>query len=139
MNYCLERRKFSRVAVPADDLFVYCHETDRIAKVKDVSLGGFKIGCYPSAESIPDSITIDIYYKPLNTSSACGGEIPLPNQERLKVLSVPCRVIYNIASLAENSTFSGFESRAFGFKYEKLEADQKDRLEKIINFLTTIR
>ena len=116
-----ERRKFRRVSVPADEFFAYCHETKRMTTVMDIGMGGLKIECYPSAENSPDAMTIDIYTLP---------------QERFHMAGIPCRVVYDIANLAEDSTFSGSNSRIAGLKYEKLTDEQKDKLEHVLNFMT---
>ena len=115
-----ERRKFRRVSVPADEFFIYCHETKRMTMVMDISMGGLKIECYPSAESRPDAMTIDIYTLP---------------QERFHIAGLNCRVVYDIANLAEDSTFSGSNSRIAGLRYEKLTDEHKDKLEHGLNFM----
>ena len=89
--------------------------------VMDISLGGLKIECYPSTERGPDAITVDIYTLP---------------QGRFHMAGLPCRVMYDIANLAEGSAFSGSNSRIAGLRYKKLTDEQKDKLEHVLNFMT---
>ena len=121
MNSNNERRKFTRVSVPVEEFFVYCHKTHRITVVKDISMGGLKIECNPTAESRPDAMTIDVYALP---------------QGRFHVAGIPCRVVYDIANLAENGTFSGSNSRISGVQFEKLTDEQKNKLEHVLSFTT---
>ena len=116
----IERRKFRRVSVPPDEFFIYCHETRRMTVVMDISMGGLKIECYPSAESRPDAMMIDIYALP---------------QGRFHMAGIPCRVVYDIANLKEGRTFSGSQSRISGLKYEKFTDEQRDTLEHVLNFM----
>jgi hypothetical protein len=121
MKSKVERRKFARFSVPPDEFFAYCHETKKMTMVMDIGMGGLKIECYLSAESRPDAMTIDIYTLP---------------QERFHMAGLPCRVVYDIANLAQDSTFSGSNSRIAGIQYEKLTDEQKDKLEHVLNFMT---
>jgi hypothetical protein len=116
----VERRKFTRVPVLADEFFIFCHETKRMTAVMDISMGGLKIECYPSAESRPDVMTIDIYALP---------------QSRFHMAGIPCRVVYDIANLKEDSTFSGSQSRISGLRYEKFTDEQRDKLAYFLNFM----
>ena len=120
MKSKVERRKFARVSVPPDEFFAYCRETKRMTTVMDIGMGGLKIECYPSAESRPDAMTIDIYTLP---------------QERFYMAGLNCRVVYDITNLAQDSTFSGSNSRIAGIQYEKLTDEQKDKLEHALNFM----
>ncbi len=116
----VERRKFRRVSVPPDEFFIYCQETHKMTVVMDISMGGLKIECYPSAESRPDAMTIDIYALP---------------QGRFHMAGIPCRVVYDIANLKEDSTFSGSQSRISGLQYEKFTDEQRDKLAYFLNFM----
>ena len=116
----IERREFTRISVPPDEFFIYCHETRRMTVVMDISMGGLKIECYPSAGSRPDAMMIDIYALP---------------QGRFHMAGIPCRVVYDIANLKEDSTFSGSQSRISGLKYEKFTDEQRDKLEHVLNFM----
>jgi hypothetical protein len=120
MNSSDERRKHMRFSVPPHELFVYCRATQRMMMVMDISMGGFKIECYPSAEIKPDSMNVDIYSLP---------------QERFQMAGIPCRVVYNIANLAEDGTFSGSNSRISGFEFQKLTAEQRDKLQHFLDFM----
>lgn len=113
-----KRRKFKRASLPPEEFFVYFYETNSHAVVMDISMGGFKIECYPYAGSKSDSITVDIYAFP---------------EGRFHMIRVPCRVVYDIANLVEGGTFSGSHSRICGLKYEKLTTEQKDKLEYLLN------
>ena len=116
----IERRKFARYTLPAHEFFAYCRETKRMMPIMDISLGGLKIECYPPAEGRLDAVTIDIYTLP---------------QERFHMAGLNCRVIYDIASLAQGSTFSGSYSRIAGLRYQALTDEQKERLEHVLAFM----
>lgn len=109
-----------RATVPPHEYFVCCNDTNRISMVMDISLGGLKIECFPSAESKPQATMIDIYSLP---------------QERLYLAGVPCRIVYDVADLEQNDTFSGSNKRIAGMQYQKLTDAQKDKLEHFLNFM----
>lgn len=115
-----ERRKFKRVSPPPEEFFVYCHETKRMSVVMNISIGGFKIECYISAQSIPDSITVNFYAPAVDRF------------HQFRIAGIPCRVVYDIANLSEGGTFSGTQSRICGFKFRKLTAAQKDNLKYLL-------
>ena len=122
-NSNIERREFARFSVPAHEFFAYCHETKKMTMVMDISLGGLQIECYPSAESGLNAMTIDIYTLP---------------QERFYLADLPCRVVYDIANLAQDSAFSGANSRIAGLRYKKLTDEQKEKLEHALNFMEPV-
>jgi hypothetical protein len=120
MNFDVERRQFTRAEVPPHEFFVYCHATKRMTMVMNISMGGFKIECSPSLGAKPDSMTVDIYALP---------------EGRFNLAGVPCRVVYDIANLAQDGTFSGSNSRISGLQYEKLTDAQKEKLAHFLNFM----
>jgi c-di-GMP-binding flagellar brake protein YcgR len=115
----IERRKFTRFTVPQDEAFVFCHEINKTASVVDISMGGLKFGYYAGVENKFKSMLVDIY------------EV---SQGRFFIFDLPCKVIYDVADLEENSTFSGSNKRLSGLKYEKLSAEQNAKLTYLVNF-----
>lgn len=121
-NSSLKRRKFKRTSLPPEAFFVYFYETNSHAMVMDISMGGFKIECYPYAGVKSDAMTVDIYAFPAG---------------RFHMNGVPCRVVYDIANLVEGGTFSGSHSRICGWRYETLNTEQKDKLAYLLNSILT--
>ena len=120
MNSSVERRQYKRESILPEELFIYCRKTNRMSVVMDISMGGFKIECFPSLGAKPHSMTVDIYALP---------------EGRFHLAGIPCRVVYDIANLAQDGTFSGSNSRISGLQYEKLTAEQKEKLEYFLNFM----
>ena len=64
-------------------------------------------------------------------------DIFMSGQDRLYLTNMKCRVIYDIAELSENSTFSGSASRVCGLQFVSLSAEQKTDLVKLLSSKAT--
>jgi hypothetical protein len=116
----VERRKFERHEVPESGYFVFDHDTNEMATVKDVSLGGLKFEYVSIAGEISGWCLIDIFG---NKGS------------RFHIFGIPCRRIYCIDELAQNKTLSGSRSQTSGLNFIHLTGDQQTQLESLIDQL----
>jgi hypothetical protein len=113
-----ERRKSKRYPVPKNVYFVFDHNSNKMAVVKDISMGGLKFEYIPIPSSEAEWKTIDIYASSRN---------------RFHLFGIPCKIIYQIDSLIENQSFSGSRSRTAGLQFAKLTKNQKKKLESLLN------
>ena len=60
-------------------------------------------------------------------------DIFMSGRDPLYLPKVKCRVIYDIAELSENSTFSGSAIRICGLKFGSLRDEQEKKLVKLLN------
>ena len=60
-------------------------------------------------------------------------DIFMSGQNSLYIPNMQCRVIYDIAELSENSTFSGSATRVCGLQFASLSDVQEKQLVKLLN------
>jgi c-di-GMP-binding flagellar brake protein YcgR len=87
------------------------------ANLIDISLGGMAVHYVPACSDLPDSALCDLI-----TASK---ESALPR-------ALACRVVYDIADLAEGRSFRGSATRRRGFRFSRLEEEQKHEVELLI-------
>jgi len=106
--------------VPSSEIFAYWVETLKTTAVLDLSLGGFKSEYHPVALNSLDSVVIDFFAIPFG---------------RFHLTGISCRVVYDLANLEADGSFSGSLSRICGLEYEKLSPEQNDKLDYLINLV----
>ena len=51
------------------------------------------------------------------------------------ILDIPCKLIYDIVTLAENYTFNGSPARIVGLEFDRLEKNQKKKIDILLNMI----
>ena len=64
-------------------------------------------------------------------------DIFMSGRDPLYLPKVKCRVIYDIAALSENGTFSGSAIRVCGLQFGSLRNEQKEKLATLLNSRAT--
>ena len=113
----VEQRKFKRHRVPESRFFVFDHDTNQMAMIKDISINGLKFQYLPITDNKTEWKMIDIFGS---------------GQNRFHLLGIPCRIIYNLNSLPENQSFTGSRARTGGLKFGRITAAQQKKLKSII-------
>ena len=116
-----ERRKFDRFPVPRNQCYVFDHDSTEMAEIKDIGKGGVKLEYAPVANMKTGWKIIDIFTQ---------------DYKQFYLLEIPCQLIYNTISLAEDYTFSGSKVRIAGLKFETLSKEQTKKLEALLNTLS---
>jgi hypothetical protein len=112
-----ERRQFTRYEVSYDDLFVFCRDSSKMARINNISKDGLGFEYFPSAAGGAKWRAIDILRGKRN-------QFYLPG--------LACKIIYDLCHLAENSNFSGSRCRICGLTFQKLTEDQQEKLEDLL-------
>ncbi len=118
INAQKERRQFTRHVVSSDELFVFCCDSSKMARINNISRDGLRFEYFPSAVDGAKWSAIDIFWVRRNQFYLSG---------------LPCKIIYDISHLAENSTFSGSRCRTCGLAYQTLTQDQQEKLEDLLD------
>ena len=114
----VERRKSERHRVPDSTLFIFDHDTSQMAVIKDINMNGLQFQYFQFSEDCKAAWEIvDIF-----------GSGP----KRLHLLGIPCQLIYNQNSLAENHSVAGPFTRTGGLKFGQLTAAQQKKLASAI-------
>lgn len=118
MNYSeIERREVARINLPAEQYFLYCHATGKMAKIMDFSSHGLQAKYISPVAVTSGSTLIDIRPGPHGQAGING---------------IHCRKIYDLANLEESGTYSGLSSRICGMKFEKLRPQQRSKLAQLV-------
>jgi len=112
-----ERRQFARYEVSGDELFVFCCDTSKMARINNISMDGLRFEYFPSAAGGAKWRRVDIF---------------LAKRNQFYLSGLPCIIMYDISHLAEN-TFSGSQCRICGLNYQKLSQDQQQKLENFLD------
>ncbi len=115
-----ERRNFKRYPVPEKVLFIFDHNSSEMAEIKDISIDGLKFEYLLRPFSETEWKAIDIYANSLG---------------RYHLLGIPCKIQYEIDSLAENRSFMGSRSRISGLQFGMLTKKQKQKLASLLEKL----
>ena len=99
----VERRKFDRHPIPKNVFFVFNHDSTEMAEIKDIGEGGLKFEYLPVEEQKTEWKLIDIFSK---------------TSQHVYILGIPCKLIYDIITLAEDHTFTGSPARIAGLQFE---------------------
>jgi len=114
----VERRKFDRFPVPRNQYYVFDHDSTEMAEIRDIGKRGLKLEYAPAADMETDWKIIDIFTQ---------------DHKQFHLLEIPCKLIYEIISLAEDYSFSGAKIRIAGLKFETLSKEQIKKLEALLN------
>ena len=109
-----ERRQFTRYEVSDDELFIFCCDSSKMARINNISKDGLCFEYFPSAAGGTKWRTVDIFRGKRN-------QFYLPG--------LSCKIIYNLSHLTENINFSGSRCRICGLTYRKLTENQQEKLE----------
>jgi hypothetical protein len=118
MEENIDQRKTPRYTISSGKaLFVFNHFSTRVGCVKDISQGGLSFEYIDKSgrKCIPE--VIDIFTN---------------NEERVFMPAVPCKKIYDTATLGKTEPFSGLETRRCGLQYGPLTIDQKKQIAHLL-------
>ena len=116
----VERRKFDRHPVSKNLFFVFNHDSTEMAEIKDISKGGLKFEYLPIEPQKTEWKLIDIFSK---------------TSHRVYILGIPCKLIYDIITLAEDRTFNGSPTRIAGLEFGRLDTNQKKKIDNLLNMI----
>ena len=116
----VERRKFDRHPVSKNQFFVFNHDSTEMAEINDISEGGLKFEYLPVDPQKTQWKLIDIFS---NIS------------QRVYILGIPCKLIYDIITLSEDRTFNGSPARIVGLEFDRLEKNQKKKIDILLNMI----
>jgi hypothetical protein len=116
----VERRKFDRHPVSKNQFFVFNHDSTEMAEINDISEGGLKFEYLPVDPQKTQWKLIDIFS---NIS------------QRVYILGIPCKLIYDIISLSEDRTFNGSPARIAGLEFGRLDKIQKKKIDNLLNMV----
>ena len=108
-----ELRQFSRHCSAFDDITAYLHGLDISVKVDNISSNGMGIICSRQLSINQQDILVDIF----------AGMI----QDR-PIVSINCRITYDIGLLVENESFTGQTRRIIGLEFMHLNSSQQKSL-----------
>jgi len=116
----VERRNFDRHPVSKNLFFVFNHDSTEMAEINNISEGGLKFEYLPVEQQKTRWELIDIFSK---------------TSQRVYVLGIPCKLIYDIITLAEDHTFMGSPARTAGLEFGRLDKNQKKKLDILLNLV----
>jgi hypothetical protein len=116
----VERRKFDRHPVSKNQFFVFNHDSTEMAEINDISEGGLKFEYLPVDPQKTQWKLIDIFS---NIS------------QRVYILGIPCKLIYDIITLSEDRTFNGSPARIAGLEFGRLDKIQKKKIDNLLNMV----
>ena len=116
----VEPRKFDRHPVSKNLFFVFNHDSTEMAEIKDISKGGLKFEYLPVEQQKTQWKLIDIFSK---------------TSQRVYILGIPCKLIYDIITLTEDRTFNGSPARIGGLEFGRLEKNQKKKMDILLNMI----
>ena len=113
-----DKRQHHRHTITNESLFIASLNSGKFASVRNISINGLAFEHFLGPEAPTDWTSIDVFM---------GG------RDRLYLPKIKCRVVYDIAELSENSTFSGTAIRVCGLQFGSLKKEQKQKLVKLLN------
>ena len=114
----MERRKFNRHPVSKNVFFVFNHDSTEMAEIKNIGKGGLKFEYSPVDEQKAEWKLIDIFSK---------------TSRHVYILGIPCKLIYDIITLAEDYTFNSSPARIAGLEFDRLDKNQKKKIDTLLN------
>lgn len=117
-----ERRKIPRRLMAGEDMFALDHCSGKVATLSDLSAGGMQVSYRPDKSTCNQWTLVDIFT----------GE-----RNQILLSSLTCKMVYDVASLIENSKFSGVDVRLCGVRFNRLTDAQKENLSNILENATT--
>jgi hypothetical protein len=116
----VEQRKFDRHRVSKNLFFVFNHDSTEMAEINDISEGGLKFEYLPVEQQKTQWKLIDVFSK---------------TSQRFYILGIPCKLIYDIITLAEDHTFTGSPARIAGLEFGRLDKNQKKKIDTLLNMI----
>lgn len=117
-----ERRKYSRCLMAGKDVFVLDRCSGKVGMLRDLSASGLQLSYPPELATCNQWTLIDI----------------LSGEPRRKMISgLTGKMVYDVASLAENDTFSGTDVRLCGIRFKGLTDAQKENLNRMLEDAAT--
>ena len=116
----VERRKFDRHPVSKNLFFVFNHDSTEMAEINNISKGGLKFAYLPVEQQKTRWELIDIFSK---------------TSQRVYILGIPCKLIYDIITLTEDRTFNGSPARIAGLEFGRLDKNQKKKIDTLLNLI----
>ena len=116
----VERRNFDRRPVSKNLFFVFNHDSTEMAEINNISEGGLKFEYLPVEQQKTRWELIDIFSK---------------TSQRVYILGIPCKLIYDIITLAEDRTFNGSPTRIAGLEFGPLDTNQKKKIDNLLNMI----
>lgn len=113
-----ERRNHPRCLMVGKDVFVMDHCSGKVATLRDLSVSGLQLSYPPDQSTCNQWSVIDIFT----------GE-----RRQTMISGLTCKMVYDVASLAENDRFSGSDVRLCGVCFNGLTDGQKDNLSKLLS------
>jgi hypothetical protein len=112
-----ERRRYERYTVLDEEMLVLGRYSNNAANVRDIGGEG-----------------VQLEYVSANFANGQWDRIDLliAGSDWLKLSNVPCEVVYDIKSLAANSSFTGTDLRICGLRFLDLTADQRQSLRLLL-------
>jgi len=116
----VERRKFDRHPISKHLFFVFNHSSTEMAEIKDIGKGGLKFEYSPVEQPKTPWNLIDIFSK---------------TSQKIHILGIPCKLIYDIITLEEDHTFNGSPVRIAGLEFSRLDKEQNKKLDALLNMI----
>ena len=113
-----ERREFTRFVFTKDEIQVLSDNPILFGKLNDISKGGLSFQYTPitGVKMATDSINI------------------LPRgKDKYNLYHISCQIIYDISSVGEGKSTTGYERRKCGIKYHWLKEKQNKKLELLLD------
>ena len=113
-----DKRRNPRHATTKETLFIASLNSGKYAPVRNISKTGLAFEHFAGARNPADWTSIDIF---------------MSGRDPLYLPKIKCRLIYDIAELSENITFSGSAIRVCGLQFGSLNNEQERELVKLFN------
>ena len=111
-----ERRKFARYIIRADELKVFSNDLKIVGSVRDLSKGG-----------------LAFQYTPITGRKAETKDINIVAKDRVFLVYVDCRTIYDLPVPEQGAGFKGAERRQRGIKFLRLTESRQNQLHLLLN------
>ncbi|MFO7716079.1 PilZ domain-containing protein [Desulfosarcina sp.] len=113
----IERRKHPRHLMAGKDVFVMDQCSGKVAMLRDLSTSGMQLSYPPDQSTCNQWTLIDIF----------AGE-----QAQILLSGLTCKMVYDVASLLEDGSFTGTDVRLCGVRFNGLKRVQKENLDKLM-------
>lgn len=113
-----ERREFTRFVFKKDEIQVFSDDAILFGQLNDISKGGLSFRYTPIPGEELDTNSINILPKGL---------------DKYNLYHINCQIIYDIFSVGESISITGYERRKCGIKYYWLKEKQNKNLELLLN------
>ena len=113
-----DKRRYPRYTFTDESLFIASLNSGRYALVRNISLAGLAFEHFAGAGEPADWRVIDIF---------------MSGRDPFYLPKVKCRIIYDIAELSEDSTFSGSKTRVCGLQFGSLRDEEEKKLVELLN------